>query len=374
MHDPQSAVLDRVNEAVLDPGLWPSVLDGLADLLGAREGASILSTAHSVGIWSRVDPEARTIFYSRFSPDNPIQHAVDRLRSATQTNHPLPVATDRHFFRRSAFTRTEFFNDFMSPHAAESMMVVDLGLRDVRGFLNMSCSKAKGGFSRDDLRLMTALQPALRRAFWLSVRLGGRTRLDEGFAAFFDRSEDALFLVAQDGQVRHANRAAEVLLREAGGLSVSLGRLCAPTPDATARLRALIGAAALPDGPRGTDAMAISTPGRQLPLSVLVTPVREDRVPEHVLGRSVLVSVTDLDSAVSFSERILRDLFGLTPAEIRVAIALAEGATAQEAAEALGLSFFTVRAHLARIFQKTDTHRQADLMRLLMRTVRPLEP
>jgi hypothetical protein len=106
MHDPQSAVLDRVNEAVLDPGLWPSVLDGLADLLGAREGASILSTAHSVGIWSRVDPEARTIFYSRFSPDNPIQHAVDRLRSATQTNHPLPVATDRHFFRRSAFTRT----------------------------------------------------------------------------------------------------------------------------------------------------------------------------------------------------------------------------------------------------------------------------
>jgi hypothetical protein len=35
--------------------------------------------------------------------------------------------------------------------------------------------------------------------------------------------------------------------------------------------------------------------------------------------------------------------------------------------EALGVSFYTVRAHLARIFGKTGTQRQAELVALLTR-------
>lgn len=57
--------------------------------------------------------------------------------------------------------------------------------------------------------------------------------------------------------------------------------------------------------------------------------------------------------------------FRLTPAEARLAVHLASGASLIEAAEQFGVAHNTVRAQLRAIFDKTDTHRQADLVRLL---------
>jgi DNA-binding CsgD family transcriptional regulator len=57
--------------------------------------------------------------------------------------------------------------------------------------------------------------------------------------------------------------------------------------------------------------------------------------------------------------------FQLTPAEVRLAVHLASGVSLTEAAERFGVTHNTVRAQLRSIFDKTDTHRQADLVRLL---------
>lgn len=62
-------------------------------------------------------------------------------------------------------------------------------------------------------------------------------------------------------------------------------------------------------------------------------------------------------------------MFGLTAAEARVALALFEGLTPREAAVRLSISPHTVHVHLAHIFEKTATNRQAELIRLLMRTI-----
>ena len=73
------------------------------------------------------------------------------------------------------------------------------------------------------------------------------------------------------------------------------------------------------------------------------------------------------------SERVeadadLRRHYGLTPAEARVASGLAAGATLKEIAGLQEMSYETVRLHLKRVFVKTGTNRQADLVQLLMRT------
>jgi DNA-binding CsgD family transcriptional regulator len=59
-------------------------------------------------------------------------------------------------------------------------------------------------------------------------------------------------------------------------------------------------------------------------------------------------------------------VFALTPAEARTALALFEGDRLQDVADRLGLSLATVRTHVQRAFDKTGTHRQADLVRLLL--------
>ena len=58
--------------------------------------------------------------------------------------------------------------------------------------------------------------------------------------------------------------------------------------------------------------------------------------------------------------------------ELRVALTLAQGFGAKDAAELLGVGEPTVRTHLQRIFLKTRTSRQADMMRLLQASSPPI--
>lgn len=62
----------------------------------------------------------------------------------------------------------------------------------------------------------------------------------------------------------------------------------------------------------------------------------------------------------------LRRRFGLTPAEARVALLLGRGRSVGEIAAALGVATTTVRTHLRQIFAKTNTHRQSELLMLLL--------
>jgi DNA-binding CsgD family transcriptional regulator len=59
------------------------------------------------------------------------------------------------------------------------------------------------------------------------------------------------------------------------------------------------------------------------------------------------------------------DAYGLTQAEARVALASSSGETIAETAELLALSPNTIKTHLRRVFAKTATGRQAELVRLM---------
>ena len=61
---------------------------------------------------------------------------------------------------------------------------------------------------------------------------------------------------------------------------------------------------------------------------------------------------------------ISRALIDLTAAEARVFARLAEGGTVAEAASALGIGLGTIKTHLHRIFAKTGTRSQVELIRL----------
>jgi DNA-binding CsgD family transcriptional regulator len=107
---------------------------------------------------------------------------------------------------------------------------------------------------------------------------------------------------------------------------------------------------------------------RQRPLSVVVTPVRGDRNGALFPGlTAAIVSVLDLDATMTLPEKELRDLFDLSVAEARVALAIADGLEPAAVARRLGLRMPTVRTHLSRIFEKTETTGQAGLSRLLGR-------
>lgn len=63
---------------------------------------------------------------------------------------------------------------------------------------------------------------------------------------------------------------------------------------------------------------------------------------------------------------ILQETYGLTRSEALVAAMIVDGHSIEDIAEELGVGISTARSHLKRVFSKTETHRQSDLVRLLM--------
>ena len=62
----------------------------------------------------------------------------------------------------------------------------------------------------------------------------------------------------------------------------------------------------------------------------------------------------------------LRAIYGLTAAEAQTAGALLDHVPLADMAGKLGVSLATVRTLLQRAFDKTDTHSQAELVRLML--------
>ncbi len=83
-------------------------------------------------------------------------------------------------------------------------------------------------------------------------------------------------------------------------------------------------------------------------------------------GGDFLVVATSVRANASMpSPSILMGLFDLTPAEVKLAIALAGGRTLQQAAIEGSIQLTTARTYLDRIFRKTGTHQQSQLVALL---------
>jgi DNA-binding CsgD family transcriptional regulator/PAS domain-containing protein len=367
--------LDLVYDAALEPALWATVLERFADMTGGAGGwISQLDMVDGTGAdegdpLARVDPSFASRYIEHFALRNPLSN-VDNPGEYMRRWTPK-ILTDEDWIPKGDLLKTEFYNDFLRPQDIHSGLMVRLAARGHEiATLNLGRPERRGQFSQSDIEIAAWHHPHLIRAFELGRKFAATRRLSGDMASVLDHSPHGVFLLDESGRIRHANRMAETLLAEAGGLTLIRGRLGASTPDAARRLHALICAAGSLDREKRTGAsMALPTPARRLPLSLTIAPVRPDRFAPLHSGPSVVVCVTDLEAEVSLPEQRLRDLFGLTPAETRVALALFDGLSPADAATGLGVSFHTVRNQLVRIFEKTGTNRQTELVRLMMRAV-----
>ena len=96
---------------------------------------------------------------------------------------------------------------------------------------------------------------------------------------------------------------------------------------------------------------------------IVIAPL--DTTPPLNPGVAALLLI-DPDASPDIDEAGLRSLYGLTRAEANLVSILARGRTLEEAADELCVSLSTVKTHLQRVFLKTDTARQAQLLRRLL--------
>ena len=184
-------------------------------------------------------------------------------------------------------------------------------------------------------------------------------------SAVAETLEYGVVLVDQCASVLFTNSAARQFF-DARRLIMSGGMLRAPSAAETRALHEMImRCAQWHSGKRGEDALAFCRVGRPQ-LSLQIVPV----VPRSVAGgaaarRLVIIFIADPAEISPPGPPQLRHHFGLTAAEAIVASQILRGRGLKACAALLGIAEPTARTHLRRIFEKTGTKRQADLVRLI---------
>jgi DNA-binding CsgD family transcriptional regulator/PAS domain-containing protein len=368
----ESAFLDRVYAAVVDPSQWAGALEGFADLVhGSSVFLSRLSLVDGRGptLTARIDPYWQRAYNEHYSAMNPYARAADPqafLRGWTPK-----IVTGEDWLDEDALQESAYYHEFMRPQDVRSVMFARLAARDLRiCAITVNRPKSQGAFTPDHLATARRVHPHLVRAFRLAEDLAAMGGLHAGLETVLEHSPYALALLGNDGNVVRMNRAAERLVADQRAVRVINGRVVASQFSDDRALQALIAAATSRTPPR-SGAMSLRSPDHALPLKAQVSPISAEPASIFEAPRGALLSISDPNLASAQSAEAMRLRFQFTPAEARVALQAAEGRSAREIAADLKLSVNTVRRHLQMLLEKTGASRQADLVRLLMSGAAP---
>jgi DNA-binding CsgD family transcriptional regulator len=169
---------------------------------------------------------------------------------------------------------------------------------------------------------------------------------------------DAVVLTDRAARVLYLNRSARDLVSRRL-IAVRSGQLCAALPTDTQKLHAVIAAALRGEGSNGHMRL-----GSRLVATVIALGGERDGIDGP---QAAAILVNDLDAVPIPSAPSISAYFGLTPAEARLAQEILKGDGLARCARRLGTRITTVRSHLKHVFEKTETKRQAHLVRLMLR-------
>lgn len=365
------ALIDLIYEAALDTDLWPSVLEKIADAAGTVQ-AGIASADRQANIVTaiarRVDPNLLDLWKDFWALDDPFfTRAILRP--------PGEIYTLDDLISREEFAATAVFKEVWQPAScslatAASNLVVE-GTFCV--LLGISNTPGQEYLSLEQLRLFKVIARHASRSVRMSREIWKLDLANLAAETQFEILPDTTILVDAFGRVVRANAAAKRMLAAGDGLVLHNGRLTAVSaPDTLQRLVASC-AQAPPgsDGPGGELVMprTYQLSAVRVTVSPLRSRVRLADVPWIGCGRPVaIVTVRDPDLNRQRRDESLRRWFGLTSAEAALAAEILKGDGRRAAAKRCGITDGTAKTHLAHIFAKTGTRRQAELIRLLMST------
>lgn len=221
-----------------------------------------------------------------------------------------------------------------------------------------------GTFAQDEINSLDALRPHLARASLVSGRL--RMERAEATTSALELMGLPAVVLSASGRVMATNSHFERM--DAALLPVAHGGLAIADRDAN---RLFQEAVMRMQHETAVGSIPVPAIGGNVAFVVHLLPLR--RAAHDIFGGAdILTLATPITpSALVPSASLLNALFDLTPTEAWVATDLASGLTLAQSASKRGVTTKSARTYLERIFRKTGTRQQSQLVAML-KTVQPL--
>jgi DNA-binding CsgD family transcriptional regulator len=365
-------VIGGLYDAAISDERWRDALAAMALALGASAAVLKLGASKSAAaVIASVGLEPASIL--ALGAADPEQ---DPLCAAAERSLGQPVASGAEV-GDDQLAASELGQLVLAPAALGQVLGAGLALGDETYAAAWFFRPTGAPFGAAERGLLTAWLPHLRRALEIQHRLAVAANHHLASSQMLDRLSLGAIVVDEDSHPLIVNRVAERILRKSDGLSSSPAGLCGSTAATTARLRAAVRETvhAAAGGHIRSVGLQIERAANARPFGAIVVSLRRS-------GRrrrrqpAAIVFIADPARTQITPERLLRELYGLTPAEARLAMALSHGKTLTDTAASLGIARNTAHSQLGSIFAKTGTSTQAELVHLLHRgpsAIRPYE-
>ena len=374
--DPEnlSDLVGAIYDAAVSPGRWPEVLGDCRNFVGGCS-ASIFckdTTGVAGGIFyqdGNISPHYGQLYFETYARLDPTTGA--HVMAALEQ----PIAT-ADVLQASEFLDTRFYREWVEPQG-----LVDFVSAPIEKSGNWAAMFGVFRHERDGVvdpgakTRMSLLVPHIRRAVLIGKVIEQRSFEAASLGDAFDGLAAGMFLVDADGRLVHANAPGRQMLNRNGAIDLRNGRITAHTEAANDALAAALTATTGGDsavGVRGISIAMEDARGEHYAAHVLpLTSGARRRTGVHYSAVAALFVHRATLDAPAAPETIART-FELTLTELRVMMAIVQVGGVPETADALGIAETTVKTHLHRVFSKTGTARQADLVRLVAGFAGPL--
>jgi DNA-binding CsgD family transcriptional regulator len=361
-----SSLVADIYDAALDPARWDQTLRHVCSVTGGDNSSLVMYDLEKRRrpriIAANLDPLQISKYDEYFSQIDPLAPVLER-------SAPGVIVTARLATEESD-RRGEFYNDWAHPSETGDTVFVNLTAGDegVCTFMIGHAWRPEPFPTPKVLRLARLLAPHLERALRAQSELRDLSLVHAAALDLIDQWRHGCVLISSTGAVLYANRAANQVAESQDGLSLRACGLKAEIAREDVALQRLIHQARTDSGraPRSGSRLAISRSSARQSYTIQVLPVRMNRVYAGSKAAAALVLIVDHGCEPQLEPADLRNIFDLTQAEARVALLVLKGHGLQFVAAKLCVGLSTVRVHLQRVFEKTQTHRQAELAKLLV--------
>jgi hypothetical protein len=308
-------------------------------------------------------------FFARYAPYaqfDPAPRAWAALRVGT-------AATTNRIFSASLRRKDMFLNEFLVPQGVDGSLGCTLLSSNGR-FAQIAVFQdiKQKSYEDNDIARLERLTPHLRRSLqirrlFLQSEARGKT-----LELIVDRNDTGMIGLRGDGRPVFVNSAARAVAAAQDGIGLDRnGRPVAADREAAIRLAGLAADVAR-GGPGGL--ARIPRPSGRPPYLLLVSPLPSggDLFPNSHGG--VLFAIHDPARRKSPTEQRIAQLLHIPLGAAKVVQAILDDVDLKDYAERAGISMNTVRFHLKNAFTGTETHSQAELVRVALSALSALEP
>ena len=359
----EGELIGHIYDAALDGSLWPDVLNALRRLVDCQAGALMHGTLQPVHITMKaaVGMDEALVGRAHEIFGNPADNPFIGHLPAFAVGRPVPrqVFVDDEAFEglriyREFFEPQDLFHDITTPVTVSPDDAVALYL---------GRSRNSGPLGDAEAKLLLPWIPHLQRALLIDRQLRMHQSGNRALVETLDRIDCGVMLADRNGAIIMANDAAEKILAEGDGLEIR-DRL--PVARSRADQGEMERAIAMATSGLGGDSLQIQRPSGARPYLLFTVPLSPMIAANWSAGPAAAIIFSDPARSMEPPSGLLAQLYGLSAAESAVAMAIIRGSGRAAVAEKLGISSNTVKTHLNRIFEKTGTRRQAELVRLLL--------